>query len=306
LVVGFLGAGKTTLLRRLARTARGRRLVYVVNEFSAVDVDAGLIEREGGKTIAVPGGSIFCRCLITEFVSVLRRVSEGSVNNADPAFRPEGVVIEASGMADPRSMRRLLAESRLDSLYHVAGVIAVVDPSTLMKLLMVLPNIRGQIELADLILLNKTDLHPPEAIEKVRGKIRAINPHATLVRCMRGEVDPALVLADGLSQRLDQVDAAFGLCKDPRFEREVVAFQQPIDLQALCGLITSAGEGLYRAKGFVLTTCGWTYLDWSAGVLSLEDSDVSHTSAVALIWNPLKVHANLAKRISQCERGPLA
>lgn len=297
LVVGFLGAGKTTLLRRLVKTARGRKLVYVVNEFSAVDVDAALIERDGGSAIAVPGGSIFCRCLITEFVSVLRRVSDGLPDADGMIMQPEGVVIEASGMADPRSMRRLLAESGLDARFHVAGVTAVVDPGTLMKLLLVLPNIRGQIESADLILLNKTDLHAPETIEKVRKKISAINPQAALVRCMHGEVDPAIILAEGLSQRADQVDAAFGLCKDPRFEREVVVFQCPVDLQALCDRVTSVGEGLYRAKGFVNTTCGWKVLDWSAGVLSLEDAEAGRTSALALIWNPLTVNASLVKEL---------
>ena len=306
LVVGFLGSGKTTLLRRLVRTAGGRKLVYVINEFSAVDVDAGLIEREGGAAIAVPGGSIFCRCLVTEFVSVLRRVSDGLPGADGAIVQPEGVVIEASGIADPRSMRRLLAESGMDARFHVAGVTAVVDPGTLMKLLLVLPNIRGQIESADLILLNKTDLHAPATIEKVRGKLRAINPHATLIRCMRGEVDPALVLADGVSRRAEQVDAAFGLCRDPRFEREVVVFQHPVDLQALCDRVTSAGEGLYRAKGFVCAAGGWKYLDWSAGVLTLEDAAPGGTSALALIWDPQRTNASLAKRIGQCEAVPPA
>ena len=148
LVVGFLGAGKTTLLRRLADASHGRNLIFVVNEFSAVDVDARVLEREGAKTIAVSGGSIFCRCRVTEFVDVLRRVAEGRVGTAEPGFCPGGIVIEASGMADPRSMRRLLAESGLDARFHVAGVTAVVDPGTVLKLLSVLPNIRGQIESA--------------------------------------------------------------------------------------------------------------------------------------------------------------
>jgi len=285
-VVGFLGAGKTTLLRRLVHTATGRTLVYVVNEFSAVDVDAGLIEREGGTAIAVPGGSIFCRCLISEFVGVLRRVSDGLQGRDGAIMQPEGVVIEASGMADPRSMRRLLAESGLDARFHVAGVTAVVDPGTLMKLLLVLPNIRGQIEAADMVLLNKTDLHAPETVEKVRNKIRAINPHATLIRCVRGEVDPAIILAEGVSLRAEQVDAAFGLCRDPLYEREAVVFRRPVDAQALCDRVSAAGESLLRAKGFVNTTSGWKYLDWSAGILTLEDAGPGHTSALAVIWNP--------------------
>lgn len=285
LVVGFLGAGKTTLLRRLAYASHGRDRVFVVNEFSGVDIDARLIEYEGAKAVAVSGGSIFCRCRVTEFVDVLGRVAEGKVGNADLGFCPGGVVIEASGMADPRSMRRLLAESGLDSRFHVAGVTAVVDPGTVMKLLSVLPNIRGQIESADLVLLNKTDLHSAEAIEKVRDTIRAINPHATVIRCERCSVDPEILLADGLPSRAEQVDAAFGLCRDARYEREVVVFRNPVRLKALCEEVSLAGEGLYRVKGFVKTTEGWKYLDWSAGVLSSEEAEPQPASMLAMIWS---------------------
>jgi len=302
LVVGFFGAGKTTLLCRLARASRGRGLVFVVNEFSAVDVDAGLIEREGGKTVAVPGGSIFCRCLVTEFVDVLSRVAEGYVNNAAPAFCPDGVVIEASGIADPRSMRRLLAESGLDARYHVAGVTAVVDPGTVMKLLLVLPNIRGQIESADLVLLNKADLHAPKIIAKVRDKIREINPRATVIRCVRGAVDPAIILADGVSLRAEQVDAAFGVCRDPRYEREVVVFQNPVRLKELCEEVAAAGDGLYRVKGFVETNEGWKYLDWSAGVLSGGAAEPHQASQLAIIWDPETVGANPAQRLCRFVR----
>jgi G3E family GTPase len=286
LVAGFLGAGKTTLLRRLVRAEAGRGLAYVVNEFSAVDVDAALIEREGGMAVAVAGGSIFCRCLVSEFVDVLGRLSDGFPDRDGAIVRPGGVVVEASGMADPRSLRRLLSESGLDRRFHVAGVTAVVDPGTLMKLLLVLPNIRGQIETADLVLLNKTDLHAPEAVEKVGRRLAAINPHATVIRCVRGAVDPAIILADGVSARAAQVDAAFGLCKDPHFEREVLEFLRPLDTVRLREAFAAADEGFYRAKGFVLTEQGWLHLEWSAGRLELEPSAPSGSSSLVMIWNP--------------------
>lgn len=303
LVVGFLGAGKTTLLCRLAHTERGRSLVYVINEFSAVDVDAGVIEREGGKTMAVPGGSIFGGCRVNAFIDVLRKVAEGNISNAEPAFRPEGVVIEASSMADPRSMRRLLAENRLDKYYHVAGVIAVVDPGPMMNLLLVLPNIRGQIAAADLILLNKIDLRSAQAVWKMRQKIAAINPHATVLRCQCAAVEPAILLADGVARRTEQIDEAFGTCKDPRCEREVVCFQEPVNLQAVCERISSLGEGLYCAKGFIKTVEGWTHLAWSADVLSLEDAAPGPVSALTLTWNPQTIHRNPGLWIAEAATG---
>jgi G3E family GTPase len=286
LVVGFLGAGKTTLLRRLVHHANGRGLLFIVNEFSAVDVDAGLIEREGGTALAVAGGSIFCRCLVTEFISTLTRVTEGiSLPNGD-ILKPQGVVIEASGMADPRSMQRLLQESQLDRHFHVAGVTAVVDPGTLMKLLLVLPNIRGQIESADVILLNKTDLHAPETIAKVREKIVAINPQARIISCTYGNIPPEILLADGVAARIEQMDTSFGLCRDPNFERETQTFDKPLEIAALQAHFAKAGEGLYRAKGSILTTEGWRYLDWSSDRLTLEPCPPAPTSTLVMIRAP--------------------
>jgi G3E family GTPase len=283
LVVGFLGAGKTTLLRRLVHHANGKGMLFIVNEFSAVDVDAGLIEREGGTALAVAGGSIFCRCLVTEFMSTLTRVTEGIPLPNGDILKPQGVVIEASGMADPRSMRRLLQESGLDRHFHVAGVTAVVDPGTLMKLLLVLPNIRGQIESADVILLNKTDLHAPETIAKVREKIVAINPLAKIISCTYGNIPPEILLADGLSARIQELDAAFGLCRDPNFERETRTFDKPIEIATLQAQFAQAGEHLYRAKGRILTTEGWRYLDWSAGRLTLEPCEPAPSSTLIVI-----------------------
>lgn len=295
LVVGFLGAGKTTVLRRLVHHANGRGLLFIVNEFSAVDIDAGLIEREGGTALAVAGGSIFCRCLVSEFISTLSRAAEGIPMRNGEILQPQGVVIEASGMADPRSMRRLLQESGLDKRFHVAGVTTVVDPGTLMKLLLVLPNIRSQIESADLILLNKTDLHAAETIAKLREKIVSINPAAQIVHCTYGNIPPEIILADGLPARIAQMDATFGLCRNPHFERETLTFNTPVDTAQLRACFAQADDSLYRAKGTLLTNEGWLYLDWSAGRLTFEPSPPAPCSALTLIWNPATDNALLSR-----------
>ncbi|MFA7174424.1 MAG: GTP-binding protein [Kiritimatiellia bacterium] len=206
LVVGFLGAGKTTLLRHLVKSTHGQEYIYIVNEFSAVDVDAAQIERAGGVALAVAGGSIFCRCLVTEFVSVMRRIKDG-FHIGGRIIRPQGVVIEVSCLADPRSMRKLLAESHLDDFFRVAGVTVVVDPGFLMRLLLILPNIKGQIQAADLILFNKIDLRPPAMIEKVREKVRTINPQAEIIACVQCDVAPELILWDENSETVKNVDA---------------------------------------------------------------------------------------------------
>ncbi len=284
LVVGFLGAGKTTLLRRLVNSACGREYIYVINEFSAVDVDAGQIEREGGAAIAVAGGSIFCRCLISEFVAVMRRIREG-FHVGGRIVKPQGVVIEASGMADPRSIHKLLTESHLNEYFHVAGVTAVVDPGVMMKLLLVLPNIKGQIQSADLIIFNKIDLHSPEMIERVEEKVRAINPQAEIIRCMQCEVDPERILRNGLSEAAKILNVDYTRCKDPHYANETIRIHKKIALSALLELLPPEVEGLYRVKGYIETDAGWFLINWSEGGLTYAPSGPQSASALTVIWS---------------------
>ena len=213
LVVGFLGTGKTTLLRHLVNSRYGRNYIYIVNEFSAVDVDASQIECEGGVAIAVAGGSIFGRCLASEFIEIMRRISEGVNINGD-IVKPQGVVIEASGMADPRSIRKLLTESHLDQVFHVAGITAIVNPGVLMKLLLVLPNIKGQIQSADLIVFNKIDLHAPETVDGVTDRVRSINPDARVIHCTYCDVDTEMILCNGSSESVKLESAGYTMCQD--------------------------------------------------------------------------------------------
>ncbi len=288
LVVGFLGSGKTTVLRRLAHHANARGLIFIVNEFSSVDVDTHQIEREGGTALTVSGGSIFCRCRITEFISALSHAAEGIPMSTGERLHPQGVIIEASGITDPRSMGRLLHESELDKRFHIAGVTAVVDPATFSKLLLVLPNIRNQVESADLILLNKTDLHSTETLTHLNATLLGINPTATIVSCTHGHVRTDLLLRDGTALHRAQMDADVERCRDPHFENEALTFSKPLDTDALRTCFQQADESLYRVKGAILTTEGWCYLDWSAGRLSLLPCPPSDTSTLIFIWNPAR------------------
>lgn len=294
LVVGFLGSGKTTLLKRLVNATASRNFLYVINEFSAVDVDAGQIEKEGGAAIAVAGGSIFCRCLISEFVSVMKKISDG-VSVGGEVVMPGGVVIEASGMADPRSMSKLLSESGLDKSYYVAGVTAIVDPGVLMKLLLVLPNIKGQIQSADLIFFNKIDLHSSEMIDKVTEKVRIINPNARVMYCSYCDIDPELVLKWGGSEAVKLADADYNKCKDPHFEREALAFESKPPLKEILDELSGETEGLYRVKGCVECEDGWYFVEWSEGVLSHQLTEKHLGSILTLIWNPENEPPAIAK-----------
>ncbi|MCH1486932.1 MAG: GTP-binding protein, partial [Alphaproteobacteria bacterium] len=62
---GYLGAGKTTLINRLlsgnTSLRGGKRLTVLVNDFGAVNIDAGLIAEHNGDTISLANGCACCQ-----------------------------------------------------------------------------------------------------------------------------------------------------------------------------------------------------------------------------------------------------
>lgn len=273
LITGFLGSGKTTFLRRLTERYRDRRLVYLVNEFASTDIDGRRLALPSDRTLSVVGGSIFCRCLATEFVEMLRAARTYFAGDA------EGVVIEASGIADPRVFGRMLEETHLDQVYVPARQVTLVDPGTFGKLLHTLPNIEAQVASADVVLINKTDLHTAGELGEIEAEIRALNAGARLIRTQHADAEIDIFAK---SERA-AARGEYALCRDPRFSTSTAHPPGPVAWEKLRGAIMQLGEVLYRAKGFVLCDDGWRYVDWAADVWTEEPAGAGGTSELVLI-----------------------
>ena len=261
LLAGFLGSGKTTFLRRVSGRNSGRRLAFLVNDFASVDVDAQLLSGLDGELVSIPGGSIFCRCLTTTFTNALRKIAY-----LDPPV--EGVVIEASGMADPRSLADMLRETRLDREFAPATVVSLADPGTLPKLLKTLPAMAAQIECADVVLLNKTDIFDEPAILRAEAAVRSVREDVPVLRCVRG--DAPVEFFRGASHAC-KIHAEPTPCRDPSFLSATVHFSNPRDISAVASLLNCHAGILWRAKGFVPTPAGLMELQWT-----LRDGDAGH------------------------------
>lgn len=261
LVTGFLGSGKTTLLKAISRQSAGRRLVYLVNEFSSADVDGQIVSSLADDVVSVAGGSIFCQCKVTEFIGQLRAIARRFDRNPF-----DGVVIEASGIADPKVIRQMLREAQLTDDYRVARVVAVVDPGTFGKLLATLPNIVAQIEAADLAMINKCDLHDEQAIAGTEAGIRQINPGIETVRTSHGAAPFDLFSGEGPAD----VEGEMAKCIDPNYAKLAVRLPKAVNIERLGAILNDLGEDLYRAKGFVRVDAGWVYVDHAAGELRIE------------------------------------
>lgn len=270
LITGFLGTGKTTLLKRIVAENRDRKWIYLVNEFSALDVDGAIVAEDNPDVVSIPGGSIFCKCLVTEFI---RQMTQIHWNHPDA----EGVVIEASGMADPRVMADMLTETGLCNHFALADVVSIVEPRSFLRLIHTLPNIIHQVEAADLVLLNKCDLFDESALAATEQAVRGINADVPLVRCVKGNADLPLFATAKSHARLH---GEFAPCRDPRYS----TFTTPgADLEKLRRFIAANAEEIYRVKGHVRTADGTVYVDYSTAGLSIAPA-APHPVAEGLAW----------------------
>lgn len=171
IVAGYLGSGKTTLVNRTLREA-DRRLTVMVNDFGDIAIDADLIAAHEGDTIRLANGCICCT-MGTDLFAAFTRV-------LDMAPRPDALVIEASGVADPN---KLAALARAEPDLRCDGVATLVDAVNVEAQLAdprVGTAVRGQIEGADVLVVTKEDLSPLTVALPDRPTLRGDWPTALL------------------------------------------------------------------------------------------------------------------------------
>ena len=264
LVTGFLGTGKTTFLKNIVAHNRDRKIVYLINEFSAHDVDGAIVSAENPNVVSIPGGSIFCKCLVTEFIGQLKAAAEHWPD-------ADGVVIEASGMANPKVIEQMLAETKLDQYFRLAVIISIIDPNSFLKLRHTLPNILAQIEASDVVLINKTDRNSPEKTAEADAAVRAINPVAERIKTVQCAVEVDL-FAEHVPRGLQ---GEYAKCRDPNYATFVT--EQPVNGAALERFVLENSDDIYRVKG----TLTGEFFDYStAGVIRTAQSDAKP----ALAW----------------------
>lgn len=272
LITGFLGTGKTTLLKRIVAEHRDRKWIYLINEFSALDVDGAIVSEQNPYVVSIPGGSIFCKCLVTEFIGQMTRIH---------AQYPdvEGVVIEASGMADPRVIADMLKETGLNQYYALNHIVSIVEPRSFLRLIHTLPNIIHQVEAADRVLLNKCDLFDEEKVEETEAAVHQIHPDVEVQRCTEARAEFA-VFSESLSH--DELHGEYAKCRDPRYTAFSVDLSIPVEPGKLEAFIAQNEDQIYRVKGYLLTRSGPVYFDYSKAALTITPSGAA--AAYGLAW----------------------
>ncbi len=172
LISGFLGSGKTTLILSLARDlvqSRGKKVAIIVNEVGEIGVDDKVMKKANLNVWEIFSGCICCQ-LSVDLVTTLHKLSESD--------KPDLVLVEASGVANPANVIDVLRYYRGEPLETVRTVV-LVDPGRLEMLMEVLtPLVTSQVGAADLVLINKVDQASPEELGRAGDIVGSLNPRA--------------------------------------------------------------------------------------------------------------------------------
>jgi len=182
LLAGFLGAGKTTLLKKiLSWEADLSETVVLVNEFGDIGIDGALLKDSGSDVIELTSGCICCT-LSADLHQSLTRIWK--------RFKPRRILIESSGVADPKSIAPVLKGPGLSQLMDLKKTVTVLDADFWEARETFGPLFYNQLEMADLILLNKIDLVKPEKIRQFLKEIHEVIPGSQVIPTIHCGIDP--------------------------------------------------------------------------------------------------------------------
>ena len=232
---GFLGAGKTTLLNHILHNKQGMKAAVIVNDMSEVNVDADLVKNENTlsrteeKLVEMSNGCICC---------TLREDLMIEVEKLAKAQKFDYLIIESTGISEPIPVAQTFSfESEdgsidLSRFSYVDTMVTVVDAFNFLKDFSSpqylkdrnLTDIEGdertivnlltdQVEFANVILLNKTDMVTESDLRNLYDIINKLNPDARIIPTNHSKVNLQEVINTGLFD-FEKAESSAGWIKE--------------------------------------------------------------------------------------------
>lgn len=323
---GFLGAGKTTLLTHILNNLEGIRVAVLVNDMASVNIDATLVKDKAAlveskdKMVELHNGCICC---------TLREDLIESVRGLAKEKRFDYLLIESTGISEPMPVATTFSATDGDGKELLGGVarldtlVTVVDcknflndyessdqaierkelgaeegdERSIVNLLV------EQIECANVILLNKTDLVTNEEKERLKGIVGKLNPKCKMLESQHGVVDPKLLMSTHCfdMESAMQMPGWFqelqgGGHKPETLEYGISSFvyraDRPFHPKRLDRVLARGAvfKNLLRSKGLVWVASHHNHvIEWSQAGLSMKLNEGARwlkVSAAAETWPP--------------------
>lgn len=235
---GFLGAGKTTVLSHILNNRQGKKVAVIVNDMSDINIDAATIKNEvslnhsNEKLVEMSNGCICCTLREDLLIEIGKLAKDGSFDY---------LVIESTGISEPLPVAETFTftdekGSSLSDVARLDTMVTVIDAVNFLTdyeqahdlqdlgeslgeddLRSVADLLVDQVEFADVILINKTDLVTDDQLSKLTAILNTLNTQAKIIAITNGNVDINAILNTGLFS-FEQAQLAPGWLKEMRGE----------------------------------------------------------------------------------------
>ncbi|MEP3477743.1 MAG: zinc metallochaperone GTPase ZigA [Fuerstiella sp.] len=305
---GFLGAGKTTLLNHVLANRENMKVAVIVNDMSEVNIDANLVRdgdanlsRTDEQLVEMTNGCICCTLREDLLVEVSRLARAG---------RFDYLLIESTGISEPLPVAETFTfeDEEGNSLSHLADLdtmVTVVDAGNFLKDFgswedltdrqmglsdeddrNIVDLLVDQVEFADVIVINKTDLVTPYELEQLNQIVRRLNSKAKVLHATESQVPTKEILGTGRFQ-IEQAEEMPDWLATPRGQEETETEEygissftyrrnRPLHPERLSDELNSDWEagvfaGVLRSKGLMWIASRHDYAyDWSQAGCSVR------------------------------------
>ncbi|HEU0191301.1 MAG TPA: GTP-binding protein, partial [Mycobacterium sp.] len=236
----------------------GARIGVVINDFGELNVDAGLVTGQVDEPVSIAGG---CICHLPD---------DGGLDEAlekltDPKLALDAIIIEASGVAEPAAVSRVIRFSGVERIRH-GGVVDVIDAAEHFDTVDTGSAPPPRYGVASLVVVNKLDRIAEDAragtLRRVEARVRQLNPDVHVVGAVAGRVDPRLLYDVNEGCEAGQMSFRELLLDGPAGTHDehddhvhaasvTVVGDGAVDPGPLIDLLEQPPQGVYRVKGTV-------------------------------------------------------
>ncbi len=257
ILTGFLGSGKTTLLNRILKEPHGHRIAVIENEFGEAGIDNELLVQDRDEQIVEMNNGCICCTVRGDLVRILGELHD---RRAAGLLHFDRVVIETTGLADPAPVAQtFFVDENIPGRYLLDAIVTMVDAKHAPQQLDEHHEAQEQVGFADRILITKTDVVPPAAVEALRQRLVRMNPRARIGEARHGvaSITDLLDIRGFNLNAILEIEPEFLTDVDHEHDDDVSSFvfreSRPLDLARvedfLDGVVQVYGTRLMRYKG---------------------------------------------------------